>query len=434
VPPDEIRSFIDALTDPDHGGVPRIWTTAEQLRPQEESALHRAAPSTGARAAGYGVGTSMLSPRAISKLFALPEGETPAATLRGHGAVDLLLTDPVPVAADAVVVLHGCVFVTIGVTRATLADSQRGRLYLIPPRLGELVTDRRGATMAELLALDPGLDPEWLARWYGVLIAEDLATVVAEAPTRFPVVALRTEPLPGEERGVIDAIIDQDAESAHDLAALASELDELRCEHLQLRYFGPADPARIERDLGAFGRSRLRTVEVIAPWAEQWTADAVEELWAGHDRLSSLILHGAAEAGTVGSERFSAHLVTDAPTSHQLCGQVHPGYFSVAMEAMQGAELGDSCLRGKVSVDAAGSIRHCPSHDRAYGMAGVDRLADIVAKPDFQAVGALKKREVAGCSSCEFRRVCSHCQVQAGTPAAKPATCTYDPLTGIWDE
>lgn len=421
--------LVARVTDPSRAGTPRVWETAVAVGPQPGVLLVRTGRSDHHRTSGYEVGRTMASGRPLSKLLPLPGDVSDRDVLRASGAFGLALGEVADVADDDHVLLHACVVVTVGATRASLVDTQRRSLHLVPRELGLVLEAHRGRTLDQIVRADPHADRELLRRWFGRLVAADLAVVVDD-PDRFPAIDLSPS---GGPSVVESAVVDRDPDGGLDLAALVAELDELGCAHLELRYAEAVAPGDVGRDLASTEGSRLRSVQVIAPWAPGWTEDDVEALCADAPRLALLVLHGAPAAAELGDVRYRALLVTERVDDHAACGFVHARYLSPGLEMVVASRAGDTCLLGKVGVDRDGVIRNCPTHPVARGRVGVDRLADVVTTPEFLAPGAIRKDEVAGCRVCELRSVCSHCQVRADDPRAQPATCRYDPTTGRWD-
>ncbi|HEX6910762.1 MAG TPA: hypothetical protein VF142_10205, partial [Longimicrobium sp.] len=122
---------------------------------------------------------------------------------------------------------------------------------------------------------------------------------------------------------------------------------------------------------------------------------------------------------------------------HAHCGQVHPLYFAVNLSAFAEARGANSCLNRKISVDAQGEIRNCPSMPRSFGNAARVPLAAALEAEGFREHWGVTKDQVQTCRDCEFRYVCTDCRAWVSDPAdarSKPARCTYDPYTAAWGD
>ena len=109
---------------------------------------------------------------------------------------------------------------------------------------------------------------------------------------------------------------------------------------------------------------------------------------------------------------------------------------------MNGSVLADtaipqhnSCLNRKVSIDAAGEIKNCPSFGGSFGNAREVSLHGAVARRDFRELWSVHKDQIEVCKDCEFRYVCTDCRAYLSDETnrlSKPAKCRYDPYTAEW--
>ncbi|MDB4952276.1 MAG: hypothetical protein JWM27_4925 [Gemmatimonadetes bacterium] len=319
-----------------------------------------------------------------------------------------------------------------GARRSTICDLQRGLVHPIPNGLHEVVTAGRGRTLAELRAIYGPGSAEVLEEYFTFLLANDLGFWCAD-PSAYPDLDLSWDH-PGR---VSNAIVDVGTESDHDFGSLVRQLDALGCRALQLRVFAPWPLGRLDAALGHTLGSRLRTIEVIFPWSAEWTAQEMSDLVFKHQRVSSMLVHSAPEGRT---QEFRpgdtpVHYTPQVVDHHSHCGQVHVGYFAVTLGAFTEARGANSCLNRKLSVDAHGEIRNCPSMPRSFGNAATVPLAAALEADGFREHWGVSKDQVATCRDCEFRYVCTDCRAWLRDPAdarSKPARCSYDPYTATW--
>ena len=319
-----------------------------------------------------------------------------------------------------------------GARRSTICDLQRGRVHPIPNGLHEVVTAGRGRTLAELRQIYGPGSAEVLEEYFAFLLRHDLG-FWCDDPSAYPDLDLSWDH-PGR---VSNAIVDVGAESEHDFASLVAQLDALGCRALQLRVFAPRPLAWLDETLAHAAGSRLRTIEVIFPFSDDWTAQEMAELVFRHQRVSSMVVHSSPE-GRVQEFRpgdTPVHYTPQVVDSHAHCGQVHPGYFAVTMGAFTEARSANSCLNRKLSVDEHGEIRNCPSMPRGFGNAASVPLAVALETEGFREHWGTAKDQVQTCRDCEFRYVCTDCRAWVRDPAdarSKPAHCSYDPYTATW--
>ncbi|MFM2393433.1 MAG: hypothetical protein RLZZ546_1415 [Bacteroidota bacterium] len=102
----------------------------------------------------------------------------------------------------------------------------------------------------------------------------------------------------------------------------------------------------------------------------------------------------------------------------------------------------NSCLNRKISIDAEGNIKNCPSMKESYGNIRDTTLAEAIEKPGFKKYWDINKDKIAVCKDCEFRYICTDCRAYVedpedasgpdGTNVSKPLKCGYNPYTGEW--
>jgi len=65
-------------------------------------------------------------------------------------------------------------------------------------------------------------------------------------------------------------------------------------------------------------------------------------------------------------------------------------------------------------------------------------LEEAVNSEELQGLWGITRDRVEGCNCCEYRYACHDCRPLAedttGNLYAKSPRCTYDPLTGIWNQ
>lgn len=318
-----------------------------------------------------------------------------------------------------------------GARRSTICDLQRGGYHLIPNGLHEIVTAHRGSTLAEIRAAFGNRHDDVIDDYFRFLEERDLG-FWCDDPDEFPDLELEWD----RSEAVTNAIVDVDAGSEHDFAAIFAQLDDLGCRALQLRFFCAWHPDALSAVLDLLASSRLRALELLIPHHAWLTDAALAALTTRHRRVTSVFVHSAPAPRTVRTPSgLEVHFRTERVDSHAHCGQVHHAYFTVSMGAFTEAQRFNSCLNRKLSVDAAGEIRNCPSMPRSFGNVRDTPLAAALASEGFRDLWEINKDQVETCRECEFRYVCVDCRAFLRDPDdrySKPSKCTYDPRTAQW--
>lgn len=124
------------------------------------------------------------------------------------------------------------------------------------------------------------------------------------------------------------------------------------------------------------------------------------------------------------------------------CGTIQGNIDAINLEIISESMHHNSCLNCKLSIDASGNIKNCPSMKQSFGNIADTPLEAGLRHQDFKRYWNLTKDDIEGCKDCEFRYVCTDCRAyteqthtnEAGLDLSKPLKCGYNPYTGEWEE
>jgi SPASM domain peptide maturase of grasp-with-spasm system len=334
--------------------------------------------------------------------------------------------------SEPVFVLFACCVPVKGARRSALCDLERQSAQPIPNGLYEILTEHAGKTTGEIKEVYGHEYDREIDEYFEFLLAHEFGFFSRE-PDRFPPLDLTWE---APER-ITNAILDVDADSDHDYGKIFAELDDLGCKALEVRCFHRAAEAELRAILDAARHGRLRSIDLLVGSSPELTPEALEQLATDYRRVSSIVVHSSPESRRLPPFRTGVTVayrreVIDSP---RCCGQIHPGYFVPNLETFLEAQKHNTCLNRKISIDARGEIRNCPSLPRSFGNARQVSLHSALAQRDFTALWTINKDQIAVCKDCEFRYICTDCRAyltDASDLYSKPSKCTYDPYTAEW--
>ncbi len=337
-----------------------------------------------------------------------------------------------PAGPEAVFRLFACCIAVRGARRSVICDLGRQLLRFIPNGLHEILTAHGDKSVAGIKAIYEGRYDAEIDEYFDFLLREELGFWCDE-PAAFPPLALDWE----SPQRITNAILDVDRGSAHDYPAILAQLDDLGCEALQVRCYEPLDQGVVENLLAGAAHGRLRSIELLLAYEPGLTDDALAELCRRHPRIWQVCVHSAPEDRACPPNAGGAEIGfrRAAVGSPSCCGCVHPSYFAPNLETFLEAQRHNTCLNRKVSVDARGEIRNCPSLGVSYGNVRDVSLHSAVARRDFRDLWEINKDQIEVCKDCEFRYVCVDCRAYLTRPEdrySKPAKCGYDPYTARW--
>ncbi len=337
--------------------------------------------------------------------------------------------------APVFVLFANCIPVR-GARRSLLCDLQTGRMKLIPNSLFDLLTRYKGQTAEAIKTAHDHQFDEDIDEYYAFLTANGWG-FWSEEPEAFPEIELDYD-IP---ELISHAVIDTDAQSEHDYVAMIDQLEDLGCKHIEFRFFDPAPLRTLESLAGTTEGRRLQGIEILTPYTQEVADSEFMSEWCRRfPRIVRLALTGAPafhmHHTSPNTKRMGLLVYHPAVIdSHHCCGVVDKMYFTVSVEAFTEAMHYNSCLNRKISVDARGDIRNCPSMDTGYGRFGETSFQEAMHQPGFQDIWAVTKDQVEICRDCEFRYVCTDCRAftqDGDAPYRKPARCGYDPYTATW--
>jgi SPASM domain peptide maturase of grasp-with-spasm system len=328
--------------------------------------------------------------------------------------------------------LFACCCPVKGARRSVICDLQRHTFAFIPNGLYEILTLHQDKPVNEIKAVYNHAYDDVIDQYLAFLTEQEYG-FWCDDPTLFPDLDL-TWQLP---EAITNAIIDVDEHSTHDFASILTQLDELGCKAVQFRFYCPCTDNEISQLLEHTRDRRLRTIELLVPYSEALSHRVFERLCHDHQRISRIVVHSAPEnrATSIDDLQVSIYYRTHQMDSPSCCGEIHPGYFLVDIELFTEAQQFNTCLNRKLSIDARGEIKNCPSMAYSFGNMAEVALHSALAQPRFKALWTINKDHIEVCKDCEFRYICTDCRAALTDPQdlySKPSKCTYDPYTAQW--
>lgn len=322
-----------------------------------------------------------------------------------------------------------------GAKRSIICDIQRNDFKFIPNDMYDFINDHLHRPLNELKAI---FNEEDLAvvNDYINYITENEFGFITDEPHLFPKLDMTYR---GPEL-VNNAILDRDSESTYSIKDALEQLKKLGCSFVQIRIFNDVDVEEIRDICELFEDSSIRSFELILKYTTQYSAiENIIKLVNRYQRLTTMIVHSAHEnaikydgIGNLGKIVFTKQAIINE--TH--CGYISPLYFVINTQMFTEAQRFNTCLNKKISIDSKGDIRNCPALKQKFGNAANTSLKQVVDNESFRDVWNISKDSIEVCKDCEFRYICTDCRAfvpENDLKYNKPAKCTYDPYTGIWE-
>ncbi|HET7818204.1 MAG TPA: grasp-with-spasm system SPASM domain peptide maturase [Bacteroidia bacterium] len=324
--------------------------------------------------------------------------------------------------------LYACCIPVKGMVRSLICDIQRGETYFIPNALYEVLTVCRTLPIA---AIHKKVEnKKILNEYFEYLIKNELA-FYTEKPSSFPDIALSFN----TASRITNSIIDFDTNSRYNVSTIFNQLEQLGANAVQIRFFVKVNSMLLKKILMHTDKSRFRAIELVLPYQKNHN---IENIIKAHPRISLIIRYNADENQHIEYSKSCNIILTKQHINNvRSCGKISSNYFSNNISSFTEALNHNSCLNRKISIDANGEIKNCPSMQESYGNIKDTTLEQALNKKGFKKYWNLTKDKINVCKDCEFRYICTDCRAYVEDPNdiySKPLKCGYDPYTAKWEE
>jgi SPASM domain peptide maturase of grasp-with-spasm system len=332
-----------------------------------------------------------------------------------------------------------------GAARSAFYDLTRHEIILFPTQYYFLLENILGKRVGELLEkIQSAPNKEEVIRFLDFLDEKELIMLVDD-PSEFPPLDNSWD-FPGL---VQNAIIDVVA-TLPDFPKILKELSALGCQCVQIRSFSNLlTLSGCHAVLEHAEHKSIVGIELILKYETDLSDDAYLTFVKQHSLLTTLTVHSAPESKSVVVDTIAPVYYEGAPfrqirfTKQIIDSEVHCGIITQkhlnppAVDTFFEAKSFNGCLNRKISVDADGNIKNCPSMKDSYGNIRDSSLLEAVHAVGFQEKWGIAKDHIFICRDCEFRYACSDCRAyleNPDDPFSKPLKCGYDPYSGKWAE
>lgn len=234
---------------------------------------------------------------------------------------------------------------------------------------------------------------------------------------------------------VKNIIIELDFTEDAVLKNLYCQLSTFLCHSAELRITSQYNLSQLCHSLHVFCSTPIKNFVVFLKYNQETNDTELTKIMNQYLKINIIIVHGAPFNDKI--ELFNSSSIilfsTSEFDSRTSCGCIGIPEFSY--KRYLDSEKKNSCLFGKISVLANGTIVNCPSMKSAYGNVVNDKLEDIIILESFKSFGLIDKDQISVCQICEFRRFCLDCRAFVKEPKdilSKPNKCNYDPYTATW--
>lgn len=331
-----------------------------------------------------------------------------------------------------------------GYSRSILFDTTKNRYWYIPNELYGILT--KEIDFEKLQEAYPQ-DLKTLKEYKKFLQKNDLIfEILYDEIQAFPPINMNWH----TPVRITNMIIDIDAETSFgSLSNINGDIGKLGVEAILFRCYSEERLPELKKYvifLNADPHNRLRDIQLEISLPEKLRSEKTK---ADLREIAKLPVVSTVTVYTL-NRKLTKHPVRDGKIHYRQksvrgpknCGTIQGNMDAVNLEIISESMHHNSCLNCKLSIDASGNIKNCPSMKESFGNIGDTALEESVRHQDFKRYWNLTKDDIEGCKDCEFRYICTDCRAyterthtdEAGRDLSKPLKCGYDPYTGEWQE
>ncbi len=331
------------------------------------------------------------------------------------------------ISQNSFIQLFPCCKIVKGNQKDAIYDLQREEYHLIPHSLTKVLDDAKNLSWGQLVSkyksnlniLNEYLD--FLIRKELIIIDENISGVM-DIDKGF--ISSAT---------ISNAILDFDRNTDYNIQLVISELDELRCENIEIRFYDEISVQSLLNILSLFENTGIRDIEVLIPYQDILDIDFILKLHLDFPRLRKVTIHKSPkqiESVNIHDEICIIYS-SEEITNEDCCGVINHWYMLPKTELYLESQQFNTCLNRKVGIDRFGNIKNCPSASHSYGTVGKIKICDVVCRAEFQRYWKIKKDDIKGCKDCELRHMCQDCRIfieDLSDIYSKPQKCKYNPI------
>lgn len=320
-----------------------------------------------------------------------------------------------------------------GYTKSIICDMQYGKMHPIPNSMYYILQEFEKKSIEEVKNQYNEKENLVVDEYIKLLIESKFCFVGDSFDKDILTQATDKIELPSQ---ITNCVLDFTESSTYELAQFITQLDDLGCIGVQLRFFFSPNFERLSTYLKEFADTRIENIEILIADSSNYSIDALQSLLFDYPRLDKIVLHSSQEDDYITTEQTRKHIVKTKSkiTSEKCCGSISFSDFSPTTLNYSENKYQNSCLHKKISVDSKGQIGNCPAMMHKYGQISEVNLSEIIKTEKYKELSTISKDSVDKCKDCEYRYACSDCRVftENNDLYGKPSKCAYDPYTGAW--
>ncbi|SDQ09828.1 SPASM domain peptide maturase, grasp-with-spasm system [Chryseobacterium soldanellicola] len=330
--------------------------------------------------------------------------------------------------------------ITKGAKRSIIFDTNTGFLQLIPNAFFDLLSnDQQNYSVLKKQLDDDSL--ETLEEYLNFILDNNLGILVC---SKKELLSFQSISVFKETPSNVDyLILDVNNSDIFD-DKLVHQICGLKIKYLQIRFSEGLEVNEITEiitKIQKFNDSNINEISIIVKYGYQLFSFIKENHYGVSDKFLHFILHSSNEEDFQTLDHTYLTLIKNEIKIPLSCGLIDLKNVNLSRNFYLESQHHNSCLHKKISIDANGNIKNCPSMPQSFGNIKDTTLEEALQHKDFKKYWNLTKDNIEVCKDCEFRYICTDCRAYTerthdneGLDTSKPLKCGYNPYAGEWEE
>ena len=324
-----------------------------------------------------------------------------------------------------------------GANRSVICDLHRKDIKLIPNDLFDLIKKHEGKRIEDIKKYYLNKYDDVIDEYFRFLIQNEFI-FFTEVVELFPKMSLKWD----DPNEITNAIIDLNEGSKYSFYKVIEDLNNIGCKHIEIRFFKSTNFDELQKIVEFLNQleSSIISVDFTLPYQKDFNEKKIKAFITEFPRIFSFKIYGSSEnifldlfdeqkGYVIYSEKLMGNMTS--------CGVIDASLFSINIKSFTESLNHNSCLNRKISIDADGNIKNCPSMQKNFGNIKDTTLQEALGHKGFKKYWNTTKDQIEVCKDCEFRYVCTDCRAYIENPEddySKPLKCGYSPYTNKWEE
>jgi len=328
-------------------------------------------------------------------------------------------------------ILFACCIPVNGAKRSIVCDLLRCDYIIIPNELFEILTIHKNKQLKDILKKYEQQYHSVITEYFDYLIEKEYGFYCSNKEiNNFPDLDLHFE----TPEKINNAIIDINQTSQHNFEKIFTELEIVGCKFIELRFFNSINYTTLLKILSNIEGKVYRNIDILIQFNDIISKKLINyQIFSIYPQVGNINIYSSPKKITYQHLNHFLSFSTESVNSDQDCGKICLESFSINIPFFTESKNFNNCLNKKVSIDASGNIKNCPSFKNGYGNINEDAsILDVIDSPKFTSLWRKSKDKITVCRDCEFRYICSDCRAFLNDLNEKPFKCNYNPYQCTW--